>query len=112
MIELPRAALTAYDIALRVVFPSAGRTTLRNHIRPDRDDAGLFFPSYSNVVSLRTIRSGLDAACGRLIRIASIRAPFAAPVKVVICGEHGASLLVQLCHIWASTMYRHHSAFR
>ncbi len=103
MIELPRAALTAGQIATQAEFFSFGTNDLtQTTMGLSRDDSGRFLPAY--------IDSGifpddpfqvLDAdGVGRLIRIAVEDGRKARPdIKLGICGEHGGEpRSVALCH--------------
>nr|MBA3405763.1 pyruvate, phosphate dikinase [Gemmatimonadaceae bacterium] len=103
MIELPRAALTADEIARSAQFFSFGTNDLtQTTYGLSRDDAGRFLPAY--------IESGifgddpfqvLDArGVGRLIRIAVEEGRRVRPdLKLGICGEHGGEpRSVALCH--------------
>jgi pyruvate,orthophosphate dikinase len=103
MIELPRAALTADEIATKAEFFSFGTNDLtQTTFGLSRDDAGRFLPSYVD----RQIFDDdpfqvLDArGVGRLIRIAVEDGRRVRPgLKVGICGEHGGEpKSVALCH--------------
>ncbi len=93
MIEVPRAALTAGEIAREAAFFSFGTNDLTQMtLGLSRDDAGKFLPDY--------VRRGIYAAdpfvqldsvgVGRLMRLAVAEGREARPgLKVGICGEHG-----------------------
>jgi len=93
MIELPRAALTAAEIAKEADFFSFGTNDLtQTTFGLSRDDAGKFIPRYAELGILEkdpfaTIdREGV----GRLIAIASSEGRHTRPdLKLGICGEHG-----------------------
>jgi pyruvate,orthophosphate dikinase len=103
MIELPRAALTADEIAASAEFFSFGTNDLtQTTFGLSRDDAGRFLPSYVD----RGIYPDdpfqvLDArGVGRLIRIAVEDGRRVRPgLKIGICGEHGGEpRSVAMCH--------------
>jgi pyruvate,orthophosphate dikinase len=103
MIELPRAALTADEIAGSAEFFSFGTNDLtQTTFGLSRDDAGRFLPSYlERGIFADDPFQVLDAAgVGRLIRIAVEDGRRVRPkLKVGICGEHGGEpRSVQLCH--------------
>ncbi len=93
MIELPRAALTADQIAAHADFFSFGTNDLtQTTFGLSRDDAGTFLPHYIEHGLLPkdpfvTIdRDGV----GALVRIAAEKGQAAKPgLKLGICGEHG-----------------------
>lgn len=93
MIELPRAALRAEEIAKSAEFFSFGTNDLtQTTLGISRDDAGSFLGSY-------TARGLLEAdpfvtidqdGVGELVRLAAERGRKARPgIKLGICGEHG-----------------------
>ena len=103
MIELPRAALTADDIAGSAEFFSFGTNDLtQTTFGLSRDDAGRFLPSYvDRGIFPDDPFQVLDAkGVGRLIRIAVEDGRRVRPgIKVGICGEHGGEpRSVALCH--------------
>ena len=93
MIELPRAALLAGEIAKSAAFFSFGTNDLTQTVYGlSRDDAASFMGAYQRLgiieqdpfVSLDTV------GVGELIRIAAERGRAARPgLKLGICGEHG-----------------------
>jgi pyruvate,orthophosphate dikinase len=93
MIELPRAALRAAQIAESAEFFSFGTNDLtQTTFGLSRDDAGSFLPAYQRAgilehdpfVTLDTI------GVGELIQIAADRGRATRPnLKLGICGEHG-----------------------
>jgi pyruvate,orthophosphate dikinase len=103
MIEVPRAAVTADQVAREAEFFSFGTNDLTQMTFGfSRDDAGKFLPEYVG----RKILSGdpfvsLDAeGVGALVRWAVERGRAARPgLKVGICGEHGGDpASVEFCH--------------
>ncbi len=103
MIELPRAALTAGEIAGEAQFFSFGTNDLtQTTFGISRDDGGKFIPFYIE----REIFEGdpfarLDrAGTGRLMRIACEEGRAArADLKLGICGEHGGDpSSIEFCH--------------
>src|SRR4029079_6014763 len=103
MIELPRAALTAADIAATAQFFSFGTNDLtQTTLVLSRDDAGRFLPFYveKGIFADDPFRV-LDAAgVGKLVRMAVEDGRRVRPnLKVGICGEHGGEpRSVKLCH--------------
>jgi pyruvate,orthophosphate dikinase len=103
MIELPRAALTADEIAESAEFFSFGTNDLtQTTFGLSRDDAGRFLPSYvDRGIFPDDPFQVLDGkGVGRLIRIAVEDGRRVRPnLKVGICGEHGGEpQSVALCH--------------
>ncbi|NDJ86952.1 MAG: pyruvate, phosphate dikinase [Chloroflexi bacterium] len=93
MIELPRAALTADEIAQTAEFFSFGTNDLtQTTLGLSRDDSGRFLPGYVGRGILphdpfRTIDIG---GVGQLVEIAVDRGKTARQdIKIGICGEHG-----------------------
>ena len=103
MIELPRAALVADDIAKVAEFFSFGTNDLtQTTFGLSRDDAGSFLPKY---VELEILPSdpfeALDQrGVGQLLEIGVAKGRSTRPnLKVGICGEHGgAPRSVEFCH--------------
>jgi pyruvate,orthophosphate dikinase len=93
MIELPRAALQARDIAVTAEFFSFGTNDLtQTTFGLSRDDAATFLGAYTAAGILKTDpfvtldREGV----GELIRVGSKRGRKTRPdLKIGICGEHG-----------------------
>ena len=93
MIELPRAALTADEIAERAEFFSFGTNDLTQTVLGlSRDDAGRFLPQY--------VAQGIfpddpftvidEAGVGKIVRRAIFDGRSTRPgLKVGVCGEHG-----------------------
>ena len=106
MIELPRAALTAEEIAggpQGAEFFSFGTNDLtQTTMGLSRDDAGRFLPTYieRGILSEDPFQVLDERGVGRLIRIAvddGRRARSA--LKVGICGEHGGEpRSIRFCH--------------
>jgi pyruvate,orthophosphate dikinase len=93
MIELPRAALTADEIATQADFFSFGTNDLtQTTLGLSRDDAGRFLPMYveSGIFPEDPFRV-LDAAgVGKLVKFAVTEGRKVRPhMKTGICGEHG-----------------------
>ncbi len=93
MIELPRAALMAGQIAEQAEFFSFGTNDLtQTTLGISRDDAGNFMPDYIRVgIVDRDPFASLDQqGVGELIRIAAERGRRTrSELKLGICGEHG-----------------------
>jgi pyruvate,orthophosphate dikinase len=103
MIELPRACLTAGDIATGAEFFSFGTNDLtQTTLGLSRDDAGSFLPLYvQNGMYERDPFQSLDASgVGRLMDLAVREGREARPgLKLGICGEHGGDPeSVAICH--------------
>jgi len=93
MIELPRAALIAGELAEFVDFFSFGTNDLtQTTLGLSRDDAGTFLPVYLDKGLLKSdpfIKLD-ETGVGELIKIGMERGKKAKPdLKVGICGEHG-----------------------
>ncbi len=93
MIELPRAALTAEQIALEADFFSFGTNDLtQTTLGISRDDAASFMPTYIGYgIFERDPFATLDVdGVGQLVRIAKEKGRSVNPaLKLGICGEHG-----------------------
>lgn len=103
MIELPRAALTAGDIARTAEFFSFGTNDLtQTTFGISRDDAGRFISLYlEDEVFGADPFAALDrAGVGRLMRLACEEGRATRPeLKLGICGEHGGDpSSVEFCH--------------
>ena len=103
MIEIPRAALTADEIAKEAEFFSFGTNDLTQMTFGfSRDDAGKFLGAYydkkiyENDPFARLDQIGV----GRLIKMAADLGRKTRPdIKLGICGEHGGDpLSVEFCH--------------
>ena len=93
MIELPRAAIRAGDLAENAEFFSFGTNDLtQTTFGISRDDSGRFLQAYMDKGIFETdpfVRLDRDGV-GDLIRIAAERGRAVRPdVKLGICGEHG-----------------------
>lgn len=93
MIELPRACLTARDIAGPAEFFSFGTNDLtQTTLGISRDDAGTFLPAYvdAGIYPKDPFQSIDQEGVGRLMRIAVEEGRAKVPgLKIGICGEHG-----------------------
>lgn len=93
MIELPRAALTADEIAREAQFFSFGTNDLTQTTWGlSRDDAGRFLPHYidTGIVEHDPFQSLDQAGVGKLIVMAvEAGRKTRADLKLGICGEHG-----------------------
>ena len=103
MIEIPRAALTADEIAKEAEFFSFGTNDLTQMTFGfSRDDAGKFLPSYyENKIYENDPFARLDqTGVGRLIDMAAKLGRSTRPdLKLGICGEHGGDpSSVEFCH--------------
>jgi pyruvate,orthophosphate dikinase len=104
MIELPRAALTADEIAATAEFFSFGTNDLtQTTLGLSRDDAGRFLPSYveRGIFPEDPFQVLDERGVGKLIKMAVTDGRRVRPsLKVGICGEHGGEpKSVQLCHV-------------
>jgi pyruvate,orthophosphate dikinase len=103
MIELPRAALTADEIATKAEFFSFGTNDLtQTTYGLSRDDAGRFLPAYveKGIFPDDPFQVLDEKGVGKLIRIAVEDGRRVRPkLKIGICGEHGGEpRSVALCH--------------
>jgi len=103
MIEIPRAALTAADIAKHAQFFSFGTNDLtQTTMGMSRDDAGKFLPHYQKVeiVKANPFATIDQAGVGRLMELAIEGGRKTRPeIKLGICGEHGGEpSSVKFCH--------------
>ena len=103
MIELPRAALTADDIARSAEFFSFGTNDLtQTTYGLSRDDAGRFLPAYveRGIFPDDPFQVLDQSGVGRLIKLAVAAGRSVRPqLKVGICGEHGGEpKSVKFCH--------------
>ncbi len=93
MIEIPRAALTAADIAKEADFFSFGTNDLTQMtFGYSRDDAGKFLPMYvDRKILVEDPFQSLDVqGVGQLVRMGTENGRASSPdLKVGICGEHG-----------------------
>ncbi|MBN1504943.1 MAG: pyruvate, phosphate dikinase [Candidatus Eisenbacteria bacterium] len=103
MIELPRAAVTADEIATEAQFFSFGTNDLTQMTFGfSRDDAGKFLPFYlqEGVLDKDPFVTIDKQGVGELMRIGADKGRKARPdLKVGICGEHGGEpTTIGLCH--------------
>jgi pyruvate,orthophosphate dikinase len=103
MIELPRAALRAAEIAETAEFFSFGTNDLtQTTFGISRDDAATFLATYiEKGVLVRDPFVSIDReGVGELVKIATERGRTARPgIKLGICGEHGGDpASVAFCH--------------
>jgi pyruvate,orthophosphate dikinase len=93
MIELPRAALMAGEIAAAADFFSFGTNDLtQTTVGLSRDDAGKFLPTYvgRGVFEKDPFVSIDEAGVGALVQLGAERGRAAKNrLKLGICGEHG-----------------------
>ena len=93
MIELPRAALRAGEIAESAQFFSFGTNDLtQTTFGLSRDDAGSFLPDYyrANILEQDPFVTIDQDGVGELVKIAAERGRATRPdLKLGICGEHG-----------------------
>jgi pyruvate,orthophosphate dikinase len=103
MIELPRAALTADQIAEEAEFFSFGTNDLtQTTFGISRDDINQFLPAYmKNAILKQDPFATLDqAGVGKLVQMATVNGRKTRPsLRVGICGEHGGDPdTVKFCH--------------
>ncbi|HEX5385991.1 MAG TPA: pyruvate, phosphate dikinase [Gemmatimonadales bacterium] len=95
MIELPRAAITADEIALEAQFFSFGTNDLTQTTWGlSRDDAGRFLPRYieEGVIESDPFQELDLGGVGKLMQIASELGRKSRPdLKLGVCGEHGGT---------------------
>jgi len=93
MIEIPRAALKAGEIAESAEFFSYGTNDLtQTTLGLSRDDAGSFLPEYQRqgILEQDPFQSLDVTGVGELVEIATERGRKVRPdIKLGICGEHG-----------------------
>jgi len=105
MIEIPRAALTAADIAQTAQFFSFGTNDLtQTTLGMSRDDSGSFLPFYEradvSIVKSNPFASLDQTGVGRLMQLAVEGGRATRPdIKLGICGEHGGDpSSIDFCH--------------
>jgi pyruvate,orthophosphate dikinase len=103
MIEVPRGALTADEIAQTAEFFSFGTNDLtQTCLGMSRDDSGSFLPPYAELEIIKTnpFASIDQAGVGQLMKIAVEKGNQSRPgMKMGICGEHGGDpQSVKFCH--------------
>ena len=103
MIEIPRGALTADEIAETAEFFSFGTNDLtQTALGMSRDDSGSFLPDYAEaeIVKKNPFATIDQVGVGQLMRIAVEKGSRTRPgIKLGICGEHGGDPeSVKFCH--------------
>ncbi len=103
MIEVPRGALTADEIAQTAEFFSFGTNDLtQTCLGMSRDDSGSFLPPYAELEICKTnpFASIDQTGVGQLMKIAVEKGNATRPgIKLGICGEHGGDPnSVKFCH--------------
>jgi pyruvate,orthophosphate dikinase len=103
MIEIPRAALVADEIARDAEFFSFGTNDLtQTTLGMSRDDSGSFLPAYAelDIVDANPFASIDQKGVGRLMEITRDLGRKTRPdIKLGICGEHGGEpTSVKFCH--------------
>jgi pyruvate,orthophosphate dikinase len=103
MIEIPRGALTADEIAQTAEFFSFGTNDLtQTCLGMSRDDSGSFLGAYTeNEIMKKNPFASIDqTGVGQLIQIAVEKGNQTRPgIKLGICGEHGGDPdSVKFCH--------------
>jgi pyruvate,orthophosphate dikinase len=93
MIEIPRGALTADEIAQSAEFFSFGTNDLtQTALGMSRDDSGSFLPTYTEleIVKKNPFATIDQTGVGQLVDIAVTKGRQSRPdIKLGICGEHG-----------------------
>jgi pyruvate,orthophosphate dikinase len=103
MIEVPRGALTADEIAQTAEFFSFGTNDLtQTCLGMSRDDSGSFLPGYAEreIVRKNPFATIDQTGVGQLMQIAITKGRQTRPdIKLGICGEHGGDPeSVKFCH--------------
>jgi pyruvate,orthophosphate dikinase len=103
MIEVPRGALTADEIAETAEFFSFGTNDLTQMgLGFSRDDAGKFIKEYveKNIFEKDPFQSIDEEGIGQLVKIAVEKGQTTRPdIKLGICGEHGGDpASIDFCH--------------
>ena len=103
MIEVPRGALTADEIASTAQFFSFGTNDLtQTTLGMSRDDSGSFLPHYAEleIIKKNPFATIDQTGVGQLIEIAIEKGRKTRPdIKLGICGEHGGDPeSVKFCH--------------
>ncbi len=103
MIEIPRAALTADEIALGAEFFSFGTNDLTQMTYGlSRDDSGSFLGNYyeKGIFESDPFQSLDQSGVGQLVQIACTKGRMTRPdIKLGICGEHGGDpSSIEFCH--------------
>ena len=103
MVEVPRAAITADEIAMEADFFSFGTNDLtQTTLGLSRDDMGLFYDEYQRkeIFSQNPFASLDQSGVGKLMKLAVDKGRTAKPeLKLGICGEHaGDPSSIDYCH--------------
>ncbi len=103
MIEVPRAALVADQLAAHAVFFSFGTNDLtQTTLALSRDDAGRFLGDYTSraILAADPFRTLDIDGVGSLMKIAVAKARSVRPdIKLGLCGEHGGDpQSIRFCH--------------
>jgi pyruvate,orthophosphate dikinase len=103
MIEVPRGAVTADQIAETAEFFSFGTNDLtQTTLGMSRDDSGSFLPAYAEeeIVKKNPFATIDQTGVGALMEIAAAKGRKTRPgIKLGICGEHGGDPdSVKFCH--------------
>ncbi len=103
MIEIPRGALTADEIAQTAEFFSFGTNDLtQTTLGMSRDDSGSFLGAYqeAEIMKKNPFASIDQTGVGQLMEIAIAKGRITRPdIKLGICGEHGGDPdSVKFCH--------------
>ncbi|MDD9891207.1 MAG: pyruvate, phosphate dikinase [Gammaproteobacteria bacterium] len=103
MVEVPRAAITADEIALEADFFSFGTNDLtQTTLGLSRDDMGLFYDEYQRkeIYNQNPFASLDQTGVGKLVNYAAYKGREAKPdLKLGICGEHaGDPSSIDFCH--------------
>ena len=103
MIEIPRAAITAHEIAAEAEFFSFGTNDLtQTTLGMSRDDSGKFLPPYQKlgIVKANPFATIDQSGVGELMKIAVKGGEAVRPgIKLGICGEHGGDpTTIEFCH--------------
>ncbi len=103
MIEVPRGALTADEIAQTAEFFSFGTNDLtQTCLGMSRDDSGSFLPAYQQgeIIKTNPFASVDETGVGQLMQIGVEKGRSTKPdLKIGICGEHGGDpSSIHFCH--------------
>jgi pyruvate, orthophosphate dikinase len=103
MIEVPRGAITADEVAQHAEFFSFGTNDLTQMtLGMSRDDSGTFLPRYieKGIVKANPFASIDPSGVGMLVKMAVEKGRQARPdLKLGICGEHGGDpKSIEFCH--------------
>jgi len=104
MIEVPRGALTADEVAVEAEFFSFGTNDLTQMgCGFSRDDAGKFLSQYvdEGIYDADPFQALDRSGVGELVKIAVVKGRMTRPnIKLGICGEHGGEpSSVEFCHM-------------